>query len=788
MVGTTVYPQRDLVLNGVMSAVAYRVRRVLRTTCRATLRLIVAVALISGVVLAVTMGAERTSSAPDRYEASRRGDLDAVVTQARGRPLTDKVRALPGAASVKALTFVFGGVTKRGGSQETMSFVFAGSYVPFGDRLVSGRNADPARPTEFVATRNFVDAYRASIGDRFDMMTLTQDQADSSGFNTKDPAGPRSRAVLVGIVDGPSGFNDPTPVAVFSPSLLHDRRIGVAATIMSATLRPGTDLASFRSQLDTLRERKKLSLERAVIVDPSLRTAVRAQGRGLWLLAFVAAVASVAALGQLVARRVRLSTAQRTQLAAVGFTGTQAVAESTALGAVPVLAGVFLGAGLATLASQQFPTGFVRRIEPSPGLRVEPLVLMAGTVGFAVFLMLWILLALSLTRRSLRRQPSGFVEQMAARSPSATASTGVRFAFMRGERDIGSIRGTVLGMVMTVAILMGTVTFGASLGRLVDDPARSGSNYDMAVGDGADVVSAKVRSGLDADPDVSALMLYANGQVRVGSVTLQLVAMEPVRGDAAPRILAGRLPSSDDEIALGRLAARSFGAKVGGDLSVKAGTRTKRYRVTGLTVIPSIGINDGVGQDGLVTLAGLRRVDPQARSNTAAVTFRKGAPPGTIRRLSRTYGGDPAGPQLADSIANLVRIRSIPYLLAGLLGALAMVTVAHAMLTSIDNRRRDVAILRSIGADRPWITRAVHWQATALALLPLAIGTPLGLIFGQVVFRAFADSIGTVNDPSRPYLVVAATFGGLILLANVVASVPARRARRRSPARIIHAA
>lgn len=74
----------------------------------------------------------------------------------------------------------------------------------------------------------------------------------------------------------------------------------------------------------------------------------------------------------------------------------------------------------------------------------------------------------------------------------------------------------------------------------------------------------------------------------------------------------------------------------------------------------------------------------------------------------------------------MARIRSIPFLLAGMVALLAVLTVVHVMLTSVRNRRRDVAVLRALGADGPWVSRAVHWQATTFSLVPLAIGVPLG--------------------------------------------------------------
>jgi predicted lysophospholipase L1 biosynthesis ABC-type transport system permease subunit len=96
-------------------------------------------------------------------------------------------------------------------------------------------------------------------------------------------------------------------------------------------------------------------------------------------------------------------------------------------------------------------------------------------------------------------------------------------------------------------------------------------------------------------------------------------------------------------------------------------------------------------------------------------------------------------------------------------------------------------VLRAIGADRRWISRAVHWQATLLTALPLLFGIPIGLAVGSVVFRAFADRVGALNDPSIPLLLLFAMALALIAIANLAALVPARRARRLPAAQLLQA-
>lgn len=87
-----------------------------------------------------------------------------------------------------------------------------------------------------------------------------------------------------------------------------------------------------------------------------------------------------------------------------------------------------------------------------------------------------------------------------------------------------------------------------------------------------------------------------------------------------------------------------------------------------------------------------------------------------------------------------------------------------------------------MGADRAWITRVIHWQATVFSLVPLVLGVPIGLVAGRLVFRAFAYSVGTVPDASVPYVILTAVIVGLVVLANAAAAVPAWRARRQAPA------
>ncbi len=64
-----------------------------------------------------------------------------------------------------------------------------------------------------------------------------------------------------------------------------------------------------------------------------------------------------------------------------------------------------------------------------------------------------------------------------------------------------------------------------------------------------------------------------------------------------------------------------------------------------------------------------------------------------------------------------------------------------------------------------------------LAAAPLVVGIPLGVIAGSVVFRAFVDRIGALPDPAVPIALLAGLVVVVVVVANVVAVLPARRAR-----------
>ncbi|MCU1390518.1 MAG: hypothetical protein JWL72_3856 [Ilumatobacteraceae bacterium] len=770
-----------------MLAIAYRLRSTVRSRFGATVALALVVATVCGAVLAVAAGAHRTTTAPDRFTKAFGGVPDAFVVQLQGGvPVTAEVAKLPAVESVHAYTFLFAILAPAGDASPVEALAFAGSPAGAGERLIAGRLPQPNASDEFVATTSFADTFHAKIGERFDLYAYTQAEVDAQQFGTRLPDSAPRPAVLVGIVDGPSALDDPSPYVMFSSVLLDPPTFAISQTQMAVTLRPGFDLASLRTQLDGVPGGQAMSVDKGQLISGTVRRAVSAQSQGLWIIVLVAGIAALAVLGQLISRHIRVTAADRERLSAIGFTRGQILVESLGRAAVPVVLGAVLASALAVVPSGIFPVGFVRRIEPDPGIHFDSLVVLTGALIFLLAFLAWTAAAIALDQRPAKVvRPSKLVESVAVHTSSVPAATGVRFAFTHRTGDRGSTSSPIVGMALIIGGLVASTVFGVSVIRLVDTPERYGSNYDYAVGDnGGGAMDQALADALDASPDVSGITLYGYGAARVGSATVQLVGMKPVRGGLLPELSAGRVPAGDDEIALGLVTARALGVDVGDSLTMVGASSTAVMRVTGIAIISGFGPVDGVGVGGVVTYAGLSKLDESTSLGTAAITVQH-RDQGTLERVAALVGvrpGDiPTANNRPPAVANVARVRGTPFLLDALLGALAMLSVVHIMLTSLRRRRRDLAVLTALGADRGWLRRAVHWQASATIVLPIVIGVPLGIVAGRLVFSAFADSIGAADDASTPLLVLAAMAIGLLVLANI-AAVPSWPRRSSRPA------
>jgi hypothetical protein len=140
--------------------------------------------------------------------------------------------------------------------------------------------------------------------------------------------------------------------------------------------------------------------------------------------------------------------------------------------------------------------------------------------------------------------------------------------------------------------------------------------------------------------------------------------------------------------------------------------------------------------------------------------------------------------------AEIVNYRSTgatPAVLAAGLAAGAVVGLGLTLAASVRRRRRDLALLKTLGFSQRQLAATVSWQASVAAVIGIVMGVPVGIALGRWLWILFAHQIFAVSDPTVPVGQVVLVAVGALVLANLVAAVPGRIAARSSTALLLRA-
>jgi ABC-type lipoprotein release transport system permease subunit len=94
--------------------------------------------------------------------------------------------------------------------------------------------------------------------------------------------------------------------------------------------------------------------------------------------------------------------------------------------------------------------------------------------------------------------------------------------------------------------------------------------------------------------------------------------------------------------------------------------------------------------------------------------------------------------------------------------------------------------MRALGLTPRQAAGCVTWQATAMGVVALAIGVPLGVIVGRQVWRVLADSLSFVYVGPLAVRVIVVTIPAALAVLGALAVWPARGAARLRTAEVLH--
>ena len=102
-----------------------------------------------------------------------------------------------------------------------------------------------------------------------------------------------------------------------------------------------------------------------------------------------------------------------------------------------------------------------------------------------------------------------------------------------------------------------------------------------------------------------------------------------------------------------------------------------------------------------------------------------------------------------------------------------MLSLMGTVLAAARRRRRELALLKTLGLTRGQMRSIVTVQTLVLLLIVLIIGIPLGIAAGHLLWTNFAALLGVVPVIVVPVEAVAVGVLALLAVGTVLGSVPA---------------
>jgi len=248
-----------------------------------------------------------------------------------------------------------------------------------------------------------------------------------------------------------------------------------------------------------------------------------------------------------------------------------------------------------------------------------------------------------------------------------------------------------------------------------------------------------------------------------------------------------QLPDSDVCI-VSEPFANKHGVREGDQLTLALAGREVVFRVAGI-------YHDYSNERGYVIVdrSTLLRYLPDAALSNAAVYVKPGFDMADARRQLETAI---AGREIVlaanrtlreEGLRTFDRTFAVTWALEAVAILVAVLGIAGALLAMVIDRRREMGLLRFLGAAPGQIRRLILWEAALLGLLSVAVGIALGSALSLVLIYVInVQSFGWTIQFHWPAALLLFALGG-VFVATVLAGLwPAREAMRLNPIEVIH--
>jgi hypothetical protein len=811
---------------------SYRLRTTFGRQWAGLASLALLIGLIGGLALGALAGARRTQSSFPAYLGSTNPSDLTVLTALAGSgkapgydpALVAKIARLPHVEHVESYAGTNAGLLAPDGTVANNGVGAPGSIDGeyfHQDRvtIVEGRMPDPRRADEaLVDAKGTPPQIHVGTVAPIGFFTNAQESMPDFGRGRVKPRVRIDIKIVGKAVFSSEVVQDDIDAGldgsvVFTPALMR-RLTRCCVTFGESALQlagGSRDVAVVEQEIErALPSRLPVIFSVSSLTESKAERAIEPESIALGVFGGIAAVAAMLIAAQVVGRLLRARADDLATLRALGADPTMTVVDGLLGVVLAVLAGSVLAVGVAVELSPLSPLGTVRSVYPYKGIAFDWTVLGFGAVALAgtltaVSASLAYRRAPHRTARRASHRGAGAARTAAASGLSAPAVEGIRLALDPGRgRTSVPVRSAIFGAALAMAVVVATVTFGASLDTLVSRPALYGWNwtYGLSAGNPTFVARDRAAALLDHDPDVAAWTGIYFGTLKIDGKTVPAIGADP-NAPIAPPVLSGHGLEAANQVVLGAATLSQLHRHLGDTVALQgSGARPIRLRVVGTATLPSLGINatlhTEMGTGAYLAHTQLRRVlggspgEADGGPNEVLVRLRRGTNAAAERhRLQQLVpagnGGEVSRVQRPAEIVNYRTMGSTPAWLGFALAAGAFVALGLTLVASVRRRRRDLALFKTLGFTRRQVAATVRWQASIAVALGILVGVPLGTIVGRLLWERFASAIYVVARPTVPVVTIGLIALGALVLANLVAAVPGRRASRTRTAELLRA-
>lgn len=468
------------------------------------------------------------------------------------------------------------------------------------------------------------------------------------------------------------------------------------------------------------------------------------------------------------------------------------------LGAAGAGLGAGLGIAIAYLLTGYFGTTI---FDVHAGFAISPPVVLASLAAGPV---LAVASSLPGLRRALRRPVAetladrgvsgygtGWLDRLVARSQllPGPARIGVRNVLRQKRRSAA----TAAQVAVAVALALALYAVGRSITAAVDQTYGT-LHYDLAVnaGNGAVSLDSRARSIAASTPDIIQVEPVLENQVRYHGHSYAALGFG-VKPLYQYRLHAGRWFTTMDTAAatpavvLGPAVARAADARAGQTLSVATAAGPTRVHV--------IGIDTGQLNNGGVVyfpLATLQRLTGMGDTTNTLWLTTTSASHATADRAAAAVQDRLAAAgyqvstqklyvQAADNNAQNHTILVIIEVMGLLVVAITLLGLVSTLTMGVIERRREIGILRCLGARARHIRRVFSAEGIALAAIGWIFGVPLAWLLCQALLIFIRHDFGSGLPAVFPAISLPIVLAATITLTIIVIRAPLRRATRVHP-------